>query len=244
MKHTIAKDHQNRSETTSPFKYDKDTMSGLSIDEIVSKMGTYDELRGFLKDFTGPLIEKMLQAEMDTHLGYKKHDTSGYNTGNSRNGGYTKNILTEQGITRIEVPRDRNGEFEPQIMPKFQTRTLEIEDRIINMYALGLTTGDIQAHLRDIYGADISRDLVSNITDKILPDIIEWQGRALNAFYPIIYLDAVHFKIRENSKVESKGVYFVLGVNEKGMKEVLGFYVGDAESSSFWQQVCNNLSSR
>jgi transposase-like protein len=129
-------------------------------------------------------------------------------------------------------------------MPKFQTRTLEIEDKIINMYGLGLTTRDIQAHLRDIYGAEISTDLVSNITDTILPFIAEWQGRVLESFYPIIYLDAVHFKVRENSKVESRGTYFVVGIDAKGHKDVLGFYIGDCESASFWQQVCNNLQNR
>jgi transposase-like protein len=129
-------------------------------------------------------------------------------------------------------------------MPKFQTRTLEIEDKIINMYGLGLTTRDIQAHLRDIYGADISADLVSNITDTILPFIAEWQGRVLESFYPIIYLDAIHFKVRENAKVESRGTYFVVGIDATGHKDVLGFYIGDAESASFWQQVCNNLASR
>jgi len=221
-----------------------DELKWLPLEEALARMSTYEELNAFLKHCTWPLMSKMLQAEMDEHLGYKKHTKEGYNTGNSRNGTYKKTLLTGNGNIEIEVPRDRNSEFEPQIIPKFQTRTNEMDEKIINMYWLGLTTADIQRHIRDIYGAEISKDLVSNITDKILPEIQEWQGRSLDAFYPIIYLDAIHFKIKENSKIDSRWVYIVLWINSRGRKEILGFYIWDAESASFWQQVCNNLQNR
>ena len=183
---------------------DFEKLKKLPLEEAVLELGSYEALSSFLKHCTGPLITKMLQAEMDTHLGYKKHEVTGYNTGNSRNGSYKKTLLSENGNIEIEVPRDRNGDFEPMIIPKFQSRTNEMEDKIINMYGLGLTTADIQNHIKEIYGADISKDLVSNITDKIIPEIKEWQGRQLDPFYPIIYLDAVHFKVKDNGKVESK----------------------------------------
>ncbi len=150
------------------------------------------------------MIEKMLQGEMEEHLGYKKHESKGYHSGNSRNGTSKKVLLTGDGKVEIEVPRDRNAEFEPKIVGKYQMRTSEVEDKIISMYGLGLTTSDIQKHIMDMYGSDVSKDLISNITDKILPDIQEWQGRPLSSLYPIIYLDAVHFKIRENGKVDSR----------------------------------------
>lgn len=221
-----------------------DDLKNLTLDQIAWKMQTMEELQNFLKRVTGPMIEAMLQSEMDEHLWYKKHSPEWYNTWNSRNGTSKKTILTGNGKIEIEVPRDRTSDFEPKIIGKYQMKTSEIEDKIINMYGLGLTTSDIQKHIMDIYWSDISKELISNITDKIIPELQEWQGRMLSKFYPIIYLDAIHFKIRENSKVESHWVYIVLWIDITGHKEILGFYVGDAESSSFWQWVCNNLSNR
>lgn len=219
-------------------------LKDLTLNQIAWKMHTMEELQSFLKWVTGPMIEAMLQSEMDEHLGYEKHASKWYNSWNSRNGTSKKTLLTGNGKVEIEIPRDRTSGFEPKIVEKYQTKTSEIEEKIISMYGLWLTTSDIQKHVLDIYGSDISKDLVSNITDKIIPEIQEWQGRLLSSFYPIIYLDAVHFKIRENSKVESRWVYIVLGVNTSGHKEILGFFIGDSESSSFWQWVCNNLSNR
>jgi len=221
-----------------------DELKNLTLDQIAWKMHTMEELRDFLKWVTWPMIEKMLQSEMEEHLWYEKHSKKWYNSWNSRNWNYKKTLLTWNWKVDVEIPRDRNAEFEPKIVSKYQTKTSEVEEKIINMYWLWLTTSDIQNHIKDIYWSEISKDLISNITDKILPEIQEWQWRSLKSFYPIIYLDAIHFKIRDNSKVESKWVYIVLWINYTWNKEILGFYIWDSESASFWQWVCNNIYNR
>lgn len=186
----------------------------------------------------------MLQAELDHHLGYEKYSKSGYNTWNSRNGYSQKKVRTTDWEAVLQMPRDRNGDFEPQILPKYQTNTPEVEQKIINMYALGLTTREIAAHIDDIYGFTISADMVSTITDKILPVIDEWQSRPLLACYAIVFMDAIHCKVKENEAYVTKAVYMVVWYGVHGMKEVLWMYIGDEETSKFWQLVCNDLSNR
>lgn len=223
--------------------YDFD-YTNLTVDEIAQKVSTIEELEWAMKKIFWPTISKMMEAEMDTHLGYDKHSKKGYNSGNSRNGTYTKKVLTEQWTTEIEVPRDREGTYEPKILPKYTNKTNGIEEKIINMYGLWLTTADVCKHIKDIYGSDISRDLVSNITDKIIPDIREWQWRPLETCYPIVYLDAIHYKVKTNGKIENRWVYIVIGIWMSGKKDVLLFTIWENESASFWQWVCNNLANR
>lgn len=190
-------------------------------------------------------IEAMLKEEMTEHLGYEHNDARSKNTENSRNGSYTKNLKSESGKIKIQVPRDRDGEFEPKILPKNKTKTSDLERKIISMYAKGMTTTDISEHISDMYlGSDISPTFISQVTGKILPLAKEWQARELDKVYPVVFFDAIHYKVREDGKVVSKAVYVTLAINTEGIREVLGFYVGEAESSKFWMQVFTDLSNR
>jgi len=202
------------------------------------------ELTAKLKNLFSGALEKMLEAEMDEHLGYEKHSVLGKNSGNSRNGYNKKTIKSEWGESEISVPRDRNGAFEPQAIEKRQTRTDDIEARIMAMYAKGMSTRDIEDHLRDIYGVEASASLISRITDKLMPAIAEWQSRPLDAVYPIVFLDGIVFKVRKDSRVVNKCLYSVLGINLEGRKEILGIWLSENESASFWVTVCNELKNR
>lgn len=203
-----------------------------------------EDVQALLKNLFKGTIEQMLEAEMEEHLGYEKHNIVGNNSGNSRNGYGKKTIKTELGETEIQVPRDRNGEFEPQVIEKRQTRSDDLENRILAMYAKGMSNRDIEDHLRDIYGVEASASLISRITDKILPAVAEWQSRPLDAIYPIVFLDGIVFKVRKDAKVINKCVYSVLGINMDGRKEILGIWMSDNESASFWTTVCNELKNR
>lgn len=220
---------------------EKETELAVLISEGCS---TPAELTAKLKGLFSGALEKMLEAEMDEHLGYEKYSVSGYNSGNSRNGYNKKTIKSEWGEDEINVPRDRNGTFEPQAVEKRQTRTDDIEARILAMYGKGMSTRDIEDHLRDIYGVDASASLISRITDKLMPVIIEWQSRPLDATYPIVFLDGIVFKVRKDSRIINKCLYSVLGINLEGRKEILGIWLSDNESASFWTTVCNELKNR
>lgn len=202
------------------------------------------ELTAKLKNLFSGALEKMLEAEMTEHLGYEKNSILGNNSGNSRNGYGKKTIKSEWGENEICIPRDRNGTFEPQAIEKRQTRTDDIETRILAMYAKGMSTRDIEDHLRDIYGVDASASLISRITDKLMPAVTEWQSRPLDAIYPIVFLDGIVFKVRKDSRVINKCLYSVLGINLDGRKEILGMWLSDNESASFWTTVCNELKNR
>ncbi|MFB5764137.1 IS256 family transposase [Paenibacillus medicaginis] len=202
------------------------------------------DIQQLLKDLFKETIEQMLEAEMDEHLGYDKHSSMGDLSGNSRNGYNKKTIQTEMGKTQIRVPRDRNGQFEPQLIGKYQTKNDGIEQQIIAMYQKGMSTRDIEDHLRDIYGIDASPALISRITDKIMPQLMEWQSRPLSAIYPIVFLDGIMFKVRKESRVVNKCAYTVLGINMDGKKEILGMWLSETESASFWTTVCNELKNR
>jgi putative transposase len=178
-------------------------------------------------------------------LGYDKHAYEGRNSGNSRNGYDKKTVKSEWGESEITVPRDRNGTFAPQVIKKGQERTNDIEARVLAMYAKGMSTRDVEDHLREIYGIEVSPSLISRITDKIMPEAADWQSRPLDAVYPVVFLDGIHFKVRKDGgRVISKCVYTVLGINMDGHKEILGLWIAETESASFWLSVCNELKNR
>lgn len=214
------------------------------VAELAKECKSMDDIHNMLKDLFKDTIQKVLEAEMDTHLGYEKHDPTGDYTGNSRNGYSKKTVQTQMGKTEIKIPRDRNGEFEPQIIKKYETTANELEDQIIAMYAKGMSTRDIEDHMRDIYGVEVSPTMVSKVTDKVLPMIAEWQSRPLDRVYPIVFLDAIHFKVRKDNRIVNKAAYSVLAININGQKDVLGIWIGEHESASFWLGVCNDLKNR
>lgn len=190
-------------------------------------------------------IEEMLKCELDEHLGYTKHSVQGYNSGNSRNGSYQKTVATENvGELVLNIPRDRNGEFEPTIIPKGQTISGMIEDAIIGMYSRGMTTSDIRKQVQDIYGLEISDTTVSNITESIIALAKEWQQRSLEPVYYAVWMDGIVLKIRTDNKVINKCVYIVIGLKPDGLKEVLGFWIDKTESAAFWMSVLTDLKAR
>jgi putative transposase len=199
---------------------------------------------GLLKDLTKRLVERALAGEMTAHLGYEKHAVEGRNTGNSRNGATAKRVLTDTGEISIEVPRDRKGEFEPQLVPKGQRRLPGFDEQVIALYARGMTTREIQGHLQDLYGVDVSPTLISAVTDAVMEDVQAWQGRPLEAVYPIVYLDAIHLKLRTDGHVKTQAVYLALGVTLEGEKDLLGLWVGEAEGAKFWMAVLTELKNR
>lgn len=218
----------------------------LSFDEYQTKvkgLRTASDVTDFLKDMIAPTLQSMLEAEMTEHLGYEKYQGKN-NTGNSRNGHSEKLLRTSFGNAPLKIPRDRNAEFSPQIIPKHATIQNDVEEKIIAMYGKGMTTRDINGYLFDIYGIDVSASMVSSITDLVLPKIKEWQERPLSPMYPFLYLDGVHFKVRDNGRVVTKCAYIALGVNESGHKEILGIWVGQAEGATFWMGILDELKSR
>ena len=202
------------------------------------------DIQSKLKRLFSGAIEQMLEAEMEEHLGYEKHSADGNNSGNSRNGYNRKTITSDYGESEIAVPRDRNGEFEPQLIKNRQIRTDEIEHKIIAMYGKGMSQRDIEDTIREIYGCDIPQTLISKITDKILPEVNEWQNRPLDTVYPIIYFDGIVFKSRKDNAIINKCVYTVLGVGTDGQKDILGTWISENESASFWAGVCSDLKKR
>lgn len=215
-----------------------------TIRELAKNCRTVEDVHDMLKNLFKDTLQGILEAELDNHLGYEKHSVEGKNTGNSRNGYSKKSIKTKFGETELTVPRDRNGEFEPKIIKKYETTSNQLEEQIIAMYAKGMSTRDIEDHMRDIYGIDVSPSMVSKITDKILPMISEWQSRPLDRVYPVVFLDAIHFKVRKDNRIVNKAAYSVMAINMAGQKEVLGIWVGEHESASFWLGVCNDLKNR
>jgi len=199
---------------------------------------------GLLKQLTKALLERALQAELTDHLGHEKNAAVTTKGGNARNGSSAKTIKGEFGKMPIEVPRDRDSTFEPIIIPKGQTRFSGFDDKIISLYARGMTTREIQGHLEEIYGVEISPALVSSVTDAIADEVKIWQSRPLDALYPIVYMDAVRVKVRDNGHVSNKAVYLALGVNVDGIKEVLGIWVAENEGAKFWLQVVTELNNR
>ena len=215
------------------------------IDELIATSGgSLIGPNGLVKELTAALVERMLSGELSHHLGYEKHEVAGYGTGNSRNGASLKTLKGETGEMAIRVPRDRNGTFEPKLIGKHQTRFEEFDDKILSMYALGMTVRDIQGHLLDMYGVEVSPGLISEVTDSIQEEVKAWQDRPLEALYPIVYLDAMMVKMRHEGKVENRAVFTAIGINVEGRKSVLGLWVNGTEGSKFWMSVLMNLKNR
>ena len=211
---------------------------------LMSDCQTTGDIQDKLKRLFAGTIEQMLEAEMEEHLGYEKHSIEGNNSGNSRNGYGKKTIISDYGSSELSIPRDRKGEFEPKVLGKHQTRSDEIEEKIIAMYGKGMSQRDIEDSLREIYGVEVHQTLISKITDRLLPEIQEWQNRPLESIYPIIYFDGIVFKSRKDSQIINKCVYSVLGIDMEGQKDILGIWISETESASFYAAVCSDLKKR
>lgn len=199
---------------------------------------------GLLRQLTKRLLERAMSAEMTEHVGYEKHDTAGWNSGNSRNGKTSKTLKGTFGTLPIEVPRDRAGTFEPKIVGKHQTRFTGFDENIISLYARGLSVREIKQHLEEIYQVEVSASLISAVTDEVIDEARAWQDRPLESFYPIVYMDALQFKVRDGATVRNKAIYLAIGVNMDGMKEVLGLWIAQTEGAKFWLQVVTELKNR
>ena len=216
----------------------RNIMKGLDVK-------SFDDLKDVFKLMVGEMLENGLEGELDDELGYTKYDYRNKSSENSRNGYSKKTLKTSFGETEIKVPRDRDGEFEPQLVKKNQTTlTGDIEEKILSMYAKGMTTSDIETHIQDIYGLECSDSTISRITDKILPVVREWQSRPLEEVYAVVFMDAIHFHVRSEGQIVKKAVYIAIGINMDGLKEVLGMWVGENESAKFWLSVMNGLRNR
>jgi putative transposase len=228
--------------------------AALRLAELVSPQGVDRMLadaqasglsaEGLLAQLTATVLERALGAELDDHLGYVRGDPAGNGSGNSRNGHYPKTVTTAAGPVRIAVPRDRNASFEPKIVPKGQRRLAQVDEMILSLYARGMTTRDIQAHLAEVYGAEVSPALISKVTDVVAEEITAWQTRPLDAVYPIIYIDALVLKIRDGGAVDNKAAHLVIGVDTDGYKHVLGIWIAASEGARFWGGVLAELRNR
>jgi putative transposase len=217
------------------------------IDELLKHYKTPEEIlgeNGLLKQLTKAVFQRALQAEMTLHLGHEKHAAISNKSGNSRNGSSAKTIKGDFGTMPIEIPRDRESSFEPVLIPKGQTRFVGFDDKIISLYSRGLTTREIQGHLEEIYGVEVSPALISIVTEAVAEEVKAWQNRPLDALYPIVYMDAIRVKARGNGHVVNKAVYLAIGINLDGAKEVLGMWVSENEGAKFWLQVVTELKNR
>jgi transposase-like protein len=223
------------------------TITPELLDQLLANYSKPEDLtgeNGLFKQLKKALIERALGAELSEHLGYEKGDPGGRGTGNNRNGTSSKTILTEDGEIEIAVPRDRAGSFEPQLIAKGQTRFDGFDDKILSLYARGMTVREIQGHLAELYGAEVSPDLISRVTDAVLEEVREWQSRPLDAVYPIVFFDAMRVKIRDEGLVKNKAVYVALAYNSDGEKDVLGLWIEQTEGAKFWLRVINELKTR
>ena len=219
--------------------------NNLHIDEnFFKQFRSADELDNYLHQLFKTGVEKMLEAELDEHLGYDKHCAEGINTGNSRNGKTTKLVKTKRGDVSIEVPRDRNSSFEPVILPKRKRMIDKIEDVIISLYAKGMSTRDIETQIKEIYGVSVSSSSISNITERVMVDIEQWQKRPLDSHYLIVWMDGIVFKVKQDNKIINKSIYIVMGLNTTGRKEVLGLWINETEKASFWMHILTELRAR
>jgi len=219
----------------------------FNIDDELRKCRTMEDLtgkNGLLQRLLGGMIERLLDCEMEEQLGYERHSRDEKKSSNRRNGKTSKTLQSSYGPIEIESPRDREGEFDPKLVKKGQRNISSFDDKIISMYAKGMTTRDIQSHVNELYGADISPTAISNITQKVLEEASEWQSRPLEKVYSIVYLDAIHYKVKEDGRVISKAAYTCLGIDLDGNKEVLGIWVGESEGAKFWLRVCTELHNR
>ena len=215
----------------------------LKDNDVSIRNGT--DVNAVMRDMMSVLLEGALDEELDEELGYSKYDYRNKETDNSRNGHSTKTMHTSYGDMDVAIPRDRKGEFEPQIFKKYQNTIIQdMEEKIISMYAKGMTTADIESHMKELYDIDISDSTISRITDKIMPIVKEWQERPLEDVYAVVFLDAIHYHVRSEGRIVKRAVYIVLGIDMDGRKDVLGMYVGENESAKFWLSVINGLKNR
>lgn len=215
--------------------------------EILNSVGVTDVegVKELFKDLVGAVLSNGLEGELESELGYSKYDYRNKETDNSRNGHTTKRLKSSMGEMEVSVPRDRKGEFDPQIIKKHQTSLSgDIEEKILSMYAKGMTTGDIEGHIREIYGLSVSDTTVSRVTDKILPVVREWQNRPLEEVYAVVFMDAIHFHVRSEGTIIKKAVYIAIGIQLDGRRDVLGMWVGENESAKFWLSILNSLKNR
>jgi putative transposase len=217
------------------------------LDQLMKGLDKPEDLlgdKGLLQELKKALIEKVLGAELTHHLGYERGDPAGRGTGNSRNGKSKKMVRDKDGQVEISVPRDRQGTFEPQLIKKGQTRIKGFDQKVISMYARGMTVREIQGHLKDVYAVDVSPDLISKVTSAVMEEVREWQTRPLDPVYPVVLFDALRIKIRDEGMVKNKAVYVALGINVEGIKEVLGLWVEQTEGAKFWMRVMTELKNR
>lgn len=217
------------------------------IDQLLTDYKKPEEIigeNGLLRELTKAILERALEAEMTDHLGYEKHEPAGHRRGNTRNGKSPKTLKGDFGELRLETPRDRQATFDPKIVAKGQTRWTGFDDKIISLYARGMTTREIQGHLEEMYGVEVSPTLISNVTEAVIEEVKLWQARPLEEVYPIVYLDALMVKVRDEGHIQNQAVYVVLGVNLEGQKEVLGLWVAQTEGAKFWLQVLTELQNR
>jgi len=217
------------------------------MDELLKEYKKPEDIlgeNGLLKQLTKRLVERAMEAELTSHLGYEKHERTGKDSDNARNGHSKKTLQGDFGEAEIKVPRDRKGKFEPKIVPKGQRRWSGFDDKITSMYARGMTTREIQGHLQDMYGVEVSPQLVSDVTDAVLEEVKAWQNRPLDPVYPIVYFDALFVKVRDSGHIGNKAVYLALGVNMEGQKELLGLWIAQTEGAKFWLQVFTELRNR
>ena len=215
----------------------------LKENNVTVKDGS--DVNSIMRDMMSIILEGALDQELDEELGYSKYDYHNKDTDNSRNGHSQKTLHTSYGDMEIDVPRDRKGEFEPQIVKKYQnTVTQDMEEKIISMYAKGMTTNDIESHMRELYDIEISDSTISRITDKILPIVKEWQERPLEEIYAVVFMDAIHYHVRNEGRIVKRAVYIAIGIDMNGHKDVLGMYVGQNESAKFWLSILNGLKNR
>jgi putative transposase len=228
-------------------KTETNAIEAKLIDELLKDCKTSNDIlgeSGLIKQLIKSLLKRALEGEMNTHLGYEKHDSQGDNTGNSRNGYSNKILKGENGNLEIEVPRDRNSTFEPKIVSKGQTRFEGFDEKILLMYARGMTTRDIQAQLQEMYGVEVSATLISNVTESVMEEVKLWQSRPLEKVYPIVYMDALVIKVKQEKQIINKAFYLALGINMQGQKDLLGIWVSENEGAKFWLSVLTELKNR
>jgi putative transposase len=217
------------------------------LDELMKNYKGPEDLigeNGILKELTKSLVERALQGEMTDHLGYEKHSVEGNNTGNSRNGSSEKTLKTPKGQLKIQIPRDRNGRFVPRLVPKNQTHFDGFDEQILSMYSRGMSTREISEHIKSLYHTEVSAEFISRVTDSVVEGLKDWQNRRLDPVYPILYMDAIRVKIRDEGQIRSKAIYLAIGVTMEGLKEVLGLWVEQTEGAKFWLSIVTELKNR